>query len=373
MEVQIIKGLLIMMCCFITKGQGNYLQECQQITPRVDCSSIQDFACLCSTSMCTGNITKLTISDCNKSLDSTSLLPVLKAGQDTDALEIDGARLSSIPEFICNNMTSLEYLKVTNNNISSIPGTCFQKLSGLKYVYLQNNSIGKLSYWMFDNTTQLEVLDISNNFISSISIDAWLSIINSSIVKLNGNRINEDVLHPLKDVPLPRDVQLHLYDNPFKCGCDDEWIKTWIKQNSDVLVNVSKIICFDPNTKNSQPISEANDANGFFMCDSKIIEEKANNVIELAAGFVTILIVLPLGVVIFCLIVYRYRRLVYSRTSWHPFDREECDGESVMYDVYVSCSQENEEWVQNHLMKFLQANQYKVIIVGYNNYNIMML
>jgi len=46
-----------------------------------------------------------------------------------------------------------------------------------------------------------------------------------------------------------------------------------------------------------------------------------------------VLVLLSVGV-----IVYRLRVKLYTTWKFHPFDRDECLGEDMDYDVFISCS-----------------------------------
>jgi len=47
-------------------------------------------------------------------------------------------------------------------------------------------------------------------------------------------------------------------------------------------------------------------------------------------------------VIVVFLVVYRLRVRLYRRWKFHPFDRDECVGEDMDYDVFLCCSSEDD-------------------------------
>jgi len=69
----------------------------------------------------------------------------------------------------------------------------------------------------------------------------------------------------------------------------------------------------------------------------------------------TVIVLLIVGV-----IVYRLRIQVYSRWKFHPFDRDECPGEDMLFDVFISCSSRDNLPHGNAIREQLEQRGYRV-------------
>jgi hypothetical protein len=49
----------------------------------------------------------------------------------------------------------------------------------------------------------------------------------------------------------------------------------------------------------------------------------------------------------------------------HPFDRDECDGEDMEYDVFFSSCSEDEDQHGNRILRRLESEGYKVPELDY--------
>jgi len=59
-------------------------------------------------------------------------------------------------------------------------------------------------------------------------------------------------------------------------------------------------------------------------------------------------------------IIYRLRVKLYTRWKSRPFDRDECPGEDMDYDVFLCCSSLDDEPVGSRILDSLEANGYRV-------------
>ena len=59
-------------------------------------------------------------------------------------------------------------------------------------------------------------------------------------------------------------------------------------------------------------------------------------------------------------IVYRLRVKLYTRWKFHPFDRDECLGEDMDYDVFLSCSSNDNLPHGNGIRVQLERHGYRV-------------
>jgi len=67
-------------------------------------------------------------------------------------------------------------------------------------------------------------------------------------------------------------------------------------------------------------------------------------------------VVVLLSVVV---IVYRLRVKLYTKFKFHPFDRDECLGEDMGYDVFLSCSSDDNLPHGNKIRELLEERGYR--------------
>ena len=70
------------------------------------------------------------------------------------------------------------------------------------------------------------------------------------------------------------------------------------------------------------------------------------------------------GVVVVLLFViaifYRLRVKLYTKWKFRPFDRDECPGEDMDYDVFLCCSSLDDEPIGSRILDSIEANGYRV-------------
>jgi len=59
-------------------------------------------------------------------------------------------------------------------------------------------------------------------------------------------------------------------------------------------------------------------------------------------------------------IFYRLRVPLYTSWKFHPFDRDECLGEEMDYDMFLCCSSLDEEPTGRRVLESVEANGYRV-------------
>ena len=173
----------------------------------------------------------------------------------------------------------------------------------------------------FVNTS---ILDVSNCGIETV--DDWKELFHVNYVHLHGNQL----------ASLPRYVailnvstaqQLSLYNNPWKCSCDNRWIAQWLTSVGKHLLNRREILCASPTRLRGKNILQISDED---FCVDPVNKTLA---IGISSVIGAVLVLLSIGV-----IIYRLRVKLYTTWKFHPFDRDECLGEDMDYDVFISCS-----------------------------------
>jgi len=57
---------------------------------------------------------------------------------------------------------------------------------------------------------------------------------------------------------------------------------------------------------------------------------------------------------------YKLREKCYKKWKFHPFDRDECVGEDMDYDVFLCCSSEDEDPHALRIVDLMESNGYRV-------------
>ncbi|KAK9880923.1 hypothetical protein WA026_013256 [Henosepilachna vigintioctopunctata] len=91
---------------------------------------------------------------------------------------------------IFNNLTSLQYLDLSENAITDLKGHDFANLTSLLELKMNKNKIKKLPSLEFSCMKNLEVLRLSNNFIDQIDINAFEGLQELETLDLGNNLIS---------------------------------------------------------------------------------------------------------------------------------------------------------------------------------------
>lgn len=228
-------------------------------------------------------------------------------------------------------LSNLQGLFLMDNKIRTIPAPVFQDLTSLKSLNLTNN---KLSGWdadLFKSTQKLQVLDLTNNLISTIqsgNVEAFSSM-----------------------------QSLNLTGNPFNCNCDLRWFRDWMNTTKIVLANSTSYICHEPEEWKGKPVVSfnRNKIRCFFF--------QWYHILMISAAAVLI-------VVIIFSIMYRKRWAIrlrlYKLTRKNIKILRADDGHGnygaieehgQWYDAYISCADEDQDWVLNNLLPVTDRGQ----------------
>jgi len=64
-------------------------------------------------------------------------------------------------------------------------------------------------------------------------------------------------------------------------------------------------------------------------------------------------------ILMFSCVVYRLRVRLYKRFKFHPFNRDECVGEDMDFDVYLCCSSEDHNPHGLHILEMIESRGYR--------------
>jgi len=189
------------------------------------------------------------------------------------------------------------------------------------------------------------VVDVSKCDLAEIT--SWPELLRVKIVHLHDNRLSS----------LPRFIstlnvsteRLSLHDNPWRCSCDDRWMANWLRVVSLHVSLQGVTSCESPARLRGKDMLK--------IADEEFCVDPVTRALAISMSSVAGVVVVLISV---CVVVHRLRVKLYTRWNFHPFDRDECRGEVMDYDVFLCCSSEDDESVSRAVLDRLEANGYRV-------------
>lgn len=200
----------------------------------------------------------------------------------------------------------------------------------------------------FSNTAYL---DLSNARIKSISDEFLTSIKHVGVVHLHGNLLST----------LPRKAsqnetflikELTLYNNPWNCDCENQWLKSWINKSRRMIKLPESMYCKEPHWNRGKSILSVEDSD--FCIDPNVVKHNRTLMMVLIPVFASILLIIGVGT-----LAWKFKVEIHAKFRIHPFDRDECEGEHMLYDVFISSSYQDRALAID-LVKTLESRGYCV-------------
>ena len=197
----------------------------------------------------------------------------------------------------------------------------------------------------FVNTS---ILDVSNCRLTEINSELLKEVSRLKIVNLRRNMLQS---FPRQASTVNISTTLYLGLNPWKCSCDNSWIIQWLKS----LHNISDpgdIICRSPARMYGSQVLKATEDDFCVDPAMKMLKISLSSTLPPMALLVIVIVVF--------IAVYRLRVRLYRRWKFHPFDRDECVGEDMDYDVFLCCSALDDDPHGRDIIERIEANGYHV-------------
>jgi Leucine-rich repeat (LRR) protein len=240
-----------------------------------------------------------------------------------------------------------------------------------KILLLSGNNITNLNAFSVDHQDSFTFFDPSHSFIdlshsniSSIDDNTWLMLfIKVSHLFLNDNNLTHLPLKPnlkftddtSQSVPVPANLkELHLYNNPWNCSCDQNWMKSWLLFyiNTGVIIKPHLVTCASPSWNRGKVIHGLPQENFCSNPNERQIRATVRYV------FIVLFICVLLGILKELLYKNKYKLFEFKL---HPFDSDECYGENMNYDVFISyCENEQQSKSLKTLIRTRLDPPYKI-------------
>jgi len=247
---------------------------------------------------------------------------------------------------------STVHVSCSFNNFSSLPSQLppLPKSYAKYKLDLSNNkllqSVDHRPY--FVNTA---FLDVSHCSVNDISFDAWRALMNIPVVFLNDNLMTE-IPREYSEVNITS-RSIDLSGNLWDCSCDRSWMHDWFNAVSTHIRNPISIFCHTPPRLRGTSIKKMYKES---FCVDPV---KRAVMVTMLAVFGSVGLLIFLSLAIYCL-----RVQVHRRCRYHPFDRDECIGEDMDYDVFLSCSPEDQDTHGRRLLDLIESKGYRVFRPG---------
>nr|ABB21097.1 variable lymphocyte receptor A [Eptatretus stoutii] len=161
---------------------------------------------------------------------------------DTDRLELDYNKLSSLPSKAFQSFTKLTFLSLNYNELQTLPAGVFDHLVNLDRLHLNYNKLKSLPSKIFDSLTKLTWLRLENNQLQSLPHGVFDKLTELKELSLDNNQLKRvpegafDKLQNIKD--------LRLEENPWDCSCNDIlYLSKWIREKEGKVNGIESATC----------------------------------------------------------------------------------------------------------------------------------
>ena len=254
-------------------------------------------------------------------------------------------------ECVCTDQPSTRTMIIncTNAGLTDLPDTLplLNLHPGYNYqLVFTNSSFSRLNYKAYlENTKHI---DLSSSNIEEIDSRTWKAFQNMSDIRLNDNKLKTFNRISLYGLQAKFDIQ----NNPITCDCENQWLKSWLESMGDKILNAKGILCNEPYWLKNKPVILLQTEE---FCSSRPFtqaEVLEMTIIPSVGGLVLIILISVALLRTFRVTIYKYVKI-------HPFDRDECEGEDMEWDVFLASSKEDEE-VSQGLITLLENEGLRV-------------
>jgi len=197
----------------------------------------------------------------------------------------------------------------------------------------------------FVNTS---ILDVSNCRLTEVDTKVLKDVSRFRVVNLRQNMLD---CFPKDADTVNISARLLIGSNPWKCSCDNSWMIGWLQSLSYQISDPGDVICQSPPRMYGRNVLKSTKED--FCIDPA--KRYQTIIISLAAAVATAVLLIIAG-----LLLYKFRVKFYKNWKFHPFDRDECVGEDMDYDVFLSCSSEDEIPHGRRIVELIESKGYRV-------------
>ncbi|XP_061550918.1 carboxypeptidase N subunit 2 [Phycodurus eques] len=146
----------------------------------------------------------------------------------TDLL-LSSNQLSSLPDDIFRNVTTLENLDLSENKLTSLSDTTFNDLKSIKMIHLHKNQLSSVDATLFKDQDFIQQLYLSDNQLQNLPLGL------------------------LDHFAFPH--ILRLYGNPWKCDCHMWYLHDLVLNNNQDIEMPDRMLCETPDFLRRRPVA----------------------------------------------------------------------------------------------------------------------
>ena len=198
----------------------------------------------------------------------------------------------------------------------------------------------------FVNTS---ILDVRNCSLTELSMELLINVSRFGLVNIRGNMLES---FPRQANTLNISARLLIGNNPWRCSCDNSWMIGWLQSLSHQISDEGDIICRSPSRMYGRNVLKS-------TVEDFCVDPVKQSLIIILSSLILLAAVVAFPV-ISVLLCYKLRLRIYKKWKFHPFDRDECDGEDMDYDVFLCCSSLDDDPHGRRILDQIEANSYRV-------------
>jgi len=199
----------------------------------------------------------------------------------------------------------------------------------------------------FVNTS---ILDVSNCSLTEITMVDWQDLSLFSVANLRENLLQS---FPSQSSTLNISAKLLLGLNPWRCSCDKSWMIQWLQSLSGQILDPGDILCRYPSRLYGRNVLQLTEID--FCFEPSVPQDWRTTLPFIAAIFAVLVMLIIVGI-----LLYKLRGKCYRKWKFHPFDRDECVGEHMDYDLFLCCSSEDHRPHARRILQQTESNGYRV-------------
>jgi len=302
-----------------------------------------------------------------------------------ESLELNKNNIQRIPNdpSLFSQMSSLLYLNLADNNFFTFPSGLFSVLPSLLFLHLENNRLGDLiaddvNGQLFAGLDKLVLLNLTNNQITKLPEPIFKDLSNLNNLTINMNQISSwgnnlyTKMVALENLDLSQNLiarvnsasvkdllklkSLDLSQNPFACTCDLRWFRDWMNTTKVKLIRNDTYLCNSPAEWHGKKLLtfDRSKINCLWFTETEII-------LTGAGGFVILLIVIAVVYKnrwFIKLRLYRIKRSCRKSAGSKKGEYQRIDGETNNYDAYISCAEDDFQWILQNILPGIDAGNH---------------
>jgi len=137
---------------------------------------------------------------------------------------------------------------------------------------------------------------------------------------------------------------------------------SWFKSVSLASSNGGDVLCVTPSRLEGRSIIQSTEDDFYVNPSIRML------IISLSSTLSSVAVLLTLTFA-----VYRLRVRLHRRWKFHPFNRDECIGEDMDYDVFLCCSSEDHNPHGLHFLEQMESKGYRLLssawLLGWSTHN----